>query len=595
MPIATGRNPITGMRLVRNVSNPVPTPKTAPALKQRVHLLDVPFEMRGVAQAAKASWNAAAKAFSFVGDALPEALAPFAARPYSWEAYREDEINGVVRPEALPSKVITLRPHQGTAVTAIRGAHEEERPGFLLADDVGLGKTIEAWKAVLEMEDVETVLIVCPLAVVAHWRRTIQFMGDKGRRIVVINYDRLAKLFEVPATIPTKSRKKSVKKRKVRTKKGVAAYGAALGFDVIVFDECHKGKNPTSARSKLMAKLSDEAGFLLWLSATAGQNPAELSYLAPILAEGEKVKASDADAWIAWCTRKGMAVRSSFGAPSWLGNSKIEAERAKADGDLDIIHSLLFGGAKPLALRRTPEDIEGWPSIDRIMLPVALEGEDRILYAKAWAEFRDAVGLDRTGAADTQAVLVARLRFRQKASLLRTGATVDLALDMLEQGRQVAISVNFRETMDIIVTALENSGHRVAVIHGDLNATQKEEQRLDFQYGRATVVVYTVEDGISLHQDEYEDSSSAPRVNLIHDLRWSAISTKQIEGRTHRDSRFSQIYWMLGEGTVEEDLAEVLLTKMRAMSKMQGDHGTAAEMDRLLDQAAQSGRMALAA
>ena len=43
------------------------------------------------------------------------------------------------------------------------------------------------------------------------------------------------------------------------------------------------------------------------------------------------------------------------------------------------------------------------------------------------------------------------------------------------------------------------------------------------------------------------------------------------------------------------DLAEVLLTKMRAMSKMQGDHGTAAEMDRLLDQAAQSGRMALAA
>jgi hypothetical protein len=39
-------------------------------------------------------------------------------------------------------------------------------------------------------------------------------------------------------------------------------------------------------------------------------------------------------------------------------------------------------------------------------------------------------------------------------------------------------------------------------------------QRLAFQEGRAPVCVYTVEEGISLHEGEY---GSAKRANLIHD------------------------------------------------------------------------------
>jgi hypothetical protein len=57
---------------------------------------------------------------------------------------------------------------------------------------------------------------------------------------------------------------------------------------------------------------------------------------------------------------------------------------------------------------------------------------------------------------------------------------------------------------------------------------------------------------------------------------------KQIEGRTHRDGRFSQVYWMLGEGTVEEEIADIVARRIRSMSRMQGDEGTVADIEKLL-------------
>ena len=82
-----------------------------------------------------------------------------------------------------------------------------------------------------------------------------------------------------------------------------------------------------------------------------------------------------------------------------------------------------------------------------------------------------------------------------------------------------------------------------------------------------------------MHQGEYND---ARRANLIHDVRWSAIQMKQIEGRTHRDGRFSQVYWMVAENTVEEQIAEIVAGRLRSMSRMNGDEATVADIEKLL-------------
>ena len=537
--------------------------------------------MRAVAQASGATWDAASKAFLFRGDRLPDGLSPFAAEPYSWERFREDELNGIEAVAREPDPRHKLRPHQVDGAKAILRAERAGYPGFLLADDVGLGKTMAAWAAALRTE-AETILVVCPLAVVAHWRRTISIMGDRGKRVVVINYDRLKKLFDVPANLASKaaSRRSRKKTRKVRTQKGIARYGEVYPFDLVVYDESHKLRNLQTARSALCRKIDAAADFLLWMSATAGQDPLELAYLAPILAKSSGSKVSDLEAFEAWCRDQDMGVeRGKFGKWTWRGHSDDPADKEMGERDLERVRELLFGGDVPVGIRRSPSDIQGWPQINRILMPMALSPEDKVLYAKAWSDFRDDLGLERTGKADSKNALVARLRFRQKASLLRTAATVDMVEEMRAQGFQVAVSVAFRETMEVIRSALESSGHEIACIDGSIGPAEKEARRLDFQHGRATVCIYTVEEGISLHQGEHND---VPRVNLLHDVRWSAIQSAQIEGRTHRDGRFSQIYWLVGEGTVEGRIANVVARRVRSMGKMQGDHDTVREIDALL-------------
>jgi hypothetical protein len=89
-----------------------------------------------------------------------------------------------------------------------------------------------------------------------------------------------------------------------------------------------------------------------------------------------------------------------------------------------------------------------------------------------------------------------------------------------------------------------------------------------FQRGEARVVLFTVEEGISLHQGEHND---VPRSEVILYLRWSAIQMAQIEGRCHRDGRFAQVYWTYADATVEEKIARVVASRIQTMKEMIGD------------------------
>jgi hypothetical protein len=547
-------------------------------MTEGLHVLEVPFAMRGVASASGARWDGDHGVFVWRGSVLPDALAPFRAQPYSWELHVARELGGPpakaktakaktakTSGSAKPARTIVLRPHQEDAVRAVAMAKEAGRAGFLLADDVGLGKTITAWEAVLRMPAARSVLIVCPLAVVAHWRRTIEAMGDGGKDIVVSNYERIGKLFEIaPAA-----------RKKVKSKKGLARAGTAPELDVVIWDESHRCKNPTAARSKLAAKINVRAGFCLWLSATAGQNPLELSYLAPLLASVTGSPAKDLKDFEQWCIDQKLGVtRGTFGRWEWRGDPK----------DCERVHTMLFKGNKgapPAGIRRRPEDIAGWPELNRILTPLELDAEERALYTEAWTEFRRAMALSPSGR-DPKSGLAATLRFRQKSSLLRVAGTVELVRELLDNGHQVAISVAFLETLNAIREALESGVPRVScvAIHGGVPAAAREADRLRFQRDEAQVALFTVEEGISLHQGEH---GSAPRSEVIHDLRWSAIQMAQIEGRCHRDGRFAQVYWAYADGTIEEHVARVVVRRIQTMKEMVGDDvDTLREIERVL-------------
>lgn len=541
---------------------------------QRVWLLDVPFDERGYAAKSGARWDAALRATVYTGTSLPDALKPYESAPFSWERWREDDVNSSQGSLPRSERRFTPRPHQLEARDAIQRAAAVGARGFLLADDVGLGKTISAVLGVESLKrsrPVRNVLIVCPLAVVAHWRRTLADLGagEDGTRYCVINYDRLKKLLDVPASAQQAKRTRTRNAR-------VAKDGKPLvQWDVVVADEAHKLKNPAAQRSQAFATVArysdprDTAPFVLWVSATAAQTVPEISYLAPLLAQVTRSTKSSLRDFGSWLQQHGFHVEKEarFGGWQWTDDT------SEREQDISHLRQLVFERKTPLALRRRPSEISGWPEINRILLPIELTSEQSRLYKQAWTEFRREMNLARKGR-DPKVGMVARLRFRQKASLLRVDGTIEQAVDLIDNNHQVAISVQFLESLDVMEEKFGKRGISVSVMDGR-DPGQRESERLRFQRGETSVCLFTVEEGISLHQNELLPdgvrATNVPRALLIHDARYSGISTLQIEGRTHRDGQAANAWYLFGSGTAEEDVVRALLARINSTQAIAGD------------------------
>ncbi|PPK12342.1 hypothetical protein CV015_16260, partial [Staphylococcus haemolyticus] len=101
-----------------------------------------------------------------------------------------------VDPVADPPALVP-RPHQRAAAAAILAARAAGRPGFLLGDLTGLGKTLSAWAALAAMPEDE-VLVVCPKGAMPQWRRTIGRAGLAPKSVTLVNYERTKSLMRPP-------------------------------------------------------------------------------------------------------------------------------------------------------------------------------------------------------------------------------------------------------------------------------------------------------------------------------------------------------------------------------------------------------------
>ena len=171
--------------------------------------------------------------------------------------------------------LLNPRPHQRDATTAILAARADGRPGFLLGDMTGLGKTLAVWCALAAMPE-RDVMIVCPRGAIPQWRRTIALAGLPAKAVTLINYERTKSLMAPPA---------ASKRRSTRAKNNeLARHGQPrTTWPVVVFDESHRLRNPYAQQSLICGQLANAAAFSIFMSATAGQAPHELSYLGALL------------------------------------------------------------------------------------------------------------------------------------------------------------------------------------------------------------------------------------------------------------------------------------------------------------------------
>lgn len=451
-----------------------------------------------------------------------------------------------------PEPHFVPHPHQRQACDAILAARAAGAPGFLLGDLTGLGKTLSAWLALSAMPEAQ-VLVICPKGAIPQWRRTMALSGLPAKQVTLMNFERTKSLLAPPAAST---------RRSVRAKNNELARHGTLRrvWPLVVIDEAHRIRNPTSQQGLVCRQVAAAADFTIYMSATAGQSPHELSYLAALLARAADAPSADLDGFRQLMKRLKIGrAKGRWKNWSWEPN---EADRR-------LMSDLLYRGTRAIGLRRRPEEIAGWPEVQRELAPIALDAPARKLYEATWREFRRELGLAGGSTRKPQG-WAADLRFRQKASLLRIPGTVEFCDDLLGNGQQVAISVAFLETSAMLAERLRGHGWAVGEINGESSGAANEETRLAFQTGRLDAVIFTVTESISLHRGEME-GGERERSLVVHDMRHSAIQLQQIEGRCHRDGQHATIFYAYAEDTVEEGVAATVIQRMAAMDGLAGD------------------------
>ena len=215
---------------------------------------------------------------------------------------------GPVLLAAMESNVIPL-PHQIHALSRIVSGNQIR---YLLADEVGLGKTIEAGLAIRELKLrglVRRILVVAPKGLATQWVSEMKLHFNETFQLIVgeditalqrLNTDSDAmsspwSMFN--QIIVSLDSVKPLDKRRGWSQSQIATYNRTrfedlmtAGWDLVIVDEAHRlgGSTDQVARYKLGKGLAEAAPYVLLLSATPHQGKSDafqriMSLLDPVL------------------------------------------------------------------------------------------------------------------------------------------------------------------------------------------------------------------------------------------------------------------------------------------------------------------------
>ena len=199
----------------------------------------------------------------------------------------DDSLTHDVLLAPIESSVIPL-PHQ---IRALSRAIAGDRVRYLLADEVGLGKTIEAGLILHELKLrglAKRILVIAPKGLVTQWVAEMRTHFNEDFRLLIPSdfsaYRRIAKEENIwqshPQVVCPMDSVKPLEGRRGWAARQVDEYNkerfedlVSAGWDLVVVDEAHRlgGSTDQVARFKLGHGLSEAAPYLLLLSATPHQ------------------------------------------------------------------------------------------------------------------------------------------------------------------------------------------------------------------------------------------------------------------------------------------------------------------------------------
>jgi SNF2 family DNA or RNA helicase len=449
-------------------------------------------------------------------------------------------------------------------IETVRKVLRDFRGRVLLADEVGLGKTIEACLALKEywMRGlVRKVLILTPPSLVSQWTEELTAKFDMTAASpetggYSADPDSFWSRHDLVVASLALARQPANRNRV-----------AAIEYDLVIVDEAHFVRNRTTAAWQLINEIKKR--FLFLLSATpVGNNLSELYNLILLLRPG--LLGTEAQ------------FRRNFTQTSKIGSRNLEdpVQREKLRG---LLGEVMIRNSRAHIDLKLPRRLAATEKVK----PEAMEAEilnelsrfihdryasaspaDRLrlltLQMQAGSSpsalrsgLRDTTGWDGAEALEAIAEKLGRLNRSAKTAAL-------IALASRSNDKKIVFA-RFLATLEELRESLESEGFTVAVFHGSLSAAQKESAIADF-HDHAEILLASESGGVG-------QNLQFCNTVINYDLPWNPMAIEQRVGRVHRIGQNREVYVFnfCLMGSVEEYVLQVLHDKINLFELVAGE------------------------
>jgi SNF2 family DNA or RNA helicase len=407
---------------------------------------------------------------------------------------------------------------------------------FILADDMGLGKTTSTIISALET-GAKKILIVCPASLKINWQREIENYSDRtvyiaeGKKFsnesdfVIINYD-ILKNFHDP-------------------KKKDESIILNSNFDLVIMDEAHMISNPQAQRTKIVNDLCCKVE-RVWLLTGTPMTSRPMNYYNLLSLVESPVAAN----WMAYAKRYCNGFQFSVGKRKvWnvTGASNLDELRERTQSHI---------------LRRLKEDVLDLP--DKIITPVYLRLKSKD-YEELMGEYFNWYDNNSEESSSLTIQFGKLMRVRKVIAEEKVKNTIELAENIIEQGKKVIIFTNFTDTLK---TIYEHFGKQAVYLDGSCSKPHRQKAVDDFQTNdKIKVFVGNLKAagvGITL---------TAAEAVIMNDLSFVPAEHAQAEDRSHRigQKNSTSVYYPLFENTIEGVIYDILNRKKKIISTVMGD------------------------
>lgn len=521
---------------------------------------------------------------------------------------------------SLASGIIPL-PHQ---LHVLNRAMENNNIRYILADEVGLGKTIEAGMIIRELKSrglVSRILVVCPTGLVTQWASEMQEkFHEKFQVILPSDYDTIRRITDnddvygqFDQVISPMDSIKPIEKHAGWSDEKVEKYNQERiysiinsGWDLIIIDEAHRvaGSSGEVARYKLGNLLSKASPYLLLLSATPHNGKTEpflrlirlldadafpnaksivREQVAPFLIRTEKREAIDNNGnllfknrithlvSITWDQRNNLQQELYEMVSSYVAKTYNKALRNRKKNMCLIFLLIIMQRmvtSSTAAIRQSLERRLNVLQEQRTRVGNLTEEDlDELNIEDGVEDALEAISLDMELEIEELKEIIS---LAKQAQFQNRDAKVEPLFNEIdtilseERTQKIIIFTEFVATQEYLRSLLINRGYSVTILNGGMSIEERNAAMQEFR-NQTNIFISTDAGGEGLNLQ-------FANIIINYDLPWNPMKIEQRCGRVDRigQQRDVHIYNFIVADTVENRVREVLEEKLSIILKEMG-------------------------